>query len=172
MRTAIASFGCDVGGQEQAGVFLPPPSAQSQEGHEQREREYILRGTYLRDVLLRSFEPSEHPHLHRALQDPDDTDYVERDVLEHEYHPEKLSTLPTGGFQVHNSESLLDDNHGVFYDNMLIRSWASRYSRPNPVIVEGDPQFEELSRMNETQIRAMAMMLGERISLVQGVNIH
>ncbi|KIK55179.1 hypothetical protein GYMLUDRAFT_176062 [Collybiopsis luxurians FD-317 M1] len=159
MRTAINSFAFDVREQEAADVFLPPPGP---EDRDQREREYIFNGTRLRDVLLRSFEPSEHPHAHRALQDPDDTSYVARDVLEHEYHPDILS-LPTGGFQLESG-----DNHGVFYDNMLIRSWASRYSRPNPIAIEGDPQFEELDRMNDTQKRAMAIMLGERISLVQG----
>ncbi|KAJ4481077.1 P-loop containing nucleoside triphosphate hydrolase protein [Lentinula aciculospora] len=160
MRTAIDSFGLDVRKQEQAGVFIPPSSPKGQ-----REREYIFNGTHLRDVLLRSFEPSERPHAHRALQEPDDPDYVKRDVLEHDYHPDHLS-LPTGGFQVEPPS--LGDNHGVFHDNMLIRSWASRHSRPNPLEVEGDPQFEELGRMNETQKRAMAMMLRERISLVQG----
>ncbi|KAJ3773289.1 P-loop containing nucleoside triphosphate hydrolase protein [Lentinula raphanica] len=158
MRTAIESFGSDVPYQERIGLSSPYSSSE-----ERNER--VLNGTHLRDVLLRSFAPSEKPHAHRALQDADDSNYVERDVLEHEYHPDHLS-LPTGGFQVPNSS--LGDNHGAFHDNMLIRSWASRYSRPNPVVVEGDPQFEELERMNETQKRAMAMMLGERISLVQG----
>ncbi|KAF5391639.1 hypothetical protein D9757_002469 [Collybiopsis confluens] len=161
MRSSIDSFSSDVPSQEAAGVFLPPPGSEGQ-NRSQREREYILNGTCLGDVLLRSFEPSEHPHAHRALQDPDDTSYVSKDVLEHEYHPDLLS-LPTGGFKLETG-----NNHGVFYDNMLIRSWASRYSRPNPAIIEGDPQFEELDQMNDTQKRAMAMMLDERISLVQG----
>ncbi|KAJ3796484.1 P-loop containing nucleoside triphosphate hydrolase protein [Lentinula aff. detonsa] len=157
MRTAIESFGSDVRMQEKTGSFL------SQSGSEERH-ERALNGTHLRDVLLRSFQPSERPHAHRALQDADDTNYVEREVLEHDYHPDHLS-LPTGGFQV---KPPLDENRGIFRDNILIQSWASRYSRSNPVVVEGDPHFEELGRMNETQKRAMAMMLGERISLVQG----
>jgi hypothetical protein len=50
---------------------------------------------------------------------------------------------------------------------MRIRSWARRYSDLNPVRVEGDPV---LSGLNATQTRAIAMMVGERISLVQGVS--
>ncbi|KAJ3862668.1 P-loop containing nucleoside triphosphate hydrolase protein [Lentinula novae-zelandiae] len=160
MRTAIDSYKFDVRKQEQTGIFLPSSGSEGQ-----REREYILMGTHLRDVLLQSSQPSESPHAHRALQDAEDPNYVERDVLEHDYHPDHLS-LPTGGFQ--EQPPSLGDNHGAFHDDMLISSWANRYSHPNPVVIEGDPQFEELSRMNETQKRAMAMMIGERISLVQG----
>lgn len=163
MRTAIDSYKFDVRKQEQTGIFLPSSGLEGQ-----REREYILMGTHLRDVLLQSSQPSESPHAHRALQDAEDPNYVERDVLEHDYHPDHLS-LPTGGFQ--EQPPSLGDNHGAFHDDMLISSWANRYSHPNPVVIEGDPQFEELSRMNETQKRAMAMMIGERISLVQGVGL-
>ncbi|KAK0476056.1 P-loop containing nucleoside triphosphate hydrolase protein [Armillaria novae-zelandiae] len=54
---------------------------------------------------------------------------------------------------------------GVFSDNQVIYSWARRYMRPNPVVVEGDPVIDGL---NATQVRAMAQMIGERFSLVQG----
>ncbi|KAK0431659.1 P-loop containing nucleoside triphosphate hydrolase protein [Armillaria borealis] len=57
------------------------------------------------------------------------------------------------------------ETSGVFRDNQLIYSWAKRYMRPNPVVVEGDPVIDGL---NATQVRAMAQMIAERFSLVQG----
>ncbi|KAF9074542.1 P-loop containing nucleoside triphosphate hydrolase protein [Rhodocollybia butyracea] len=178
MRKSIDSFASDVQDQEDAGIFLPPPVPGRYAN--QREREYILDGTHLRNILLRSFEPSEGLQAHTALQEPDDVDYVERNVLEHGYLPEHISSspsksLPTAGFRVEDEKSspgfaALDGNNGVFSDNMLIHSWATRYSNPNPVVIEGDPEFKELDRMNESQKRAMAMMIGQKISLIQGVS--
>jgi hypothetical protein len=62
----------------------------------------------------------------------------------------------------------IGDHGGAFKEDMRIQSWARRYSEVNPVRVEGDPV---LSGLNATQTRAVAMMVGERISLVQGVSI-
>ncbi|KAK0236890.1 P-loop containing nucleoside triphosphate hydrolase protein [Armillaria nabsnona] len=93
----------------------------SQEAVMATDREEILNGTHLRDVILRG-------------KDQGDMD-------------ENVETS------------------GVFRDNQLIYSWAKRYMRPNPVVVEGDPVIDGL---NATQVRAMAQMIGERFSLVQG----
>lgn len=58
---------------------------------------------------------------------------------------------------------------GVFAADQLIHSWARRYRVPgDPVVVEGDP---DLGGLNATQRRAVALMLHERVSLVQGVGI-
>lgn len=114
------------------------------------DRQFILQGTHLRDVLLRTFAPSAHPHVHAPLQAPDEVEYLPHEALEHG------SRMSAGG----------DGNMGVFKDDMLIQSWAKRYAEAEPVVVEGDPRLEGL---NGTQIRAMAMMIGQRISLVQGV---
>ena len=111
-------------------------------------REVILRGTQLRDVLLRSFNPDaallSEPH---HIQDPEEPHYVDHGMLE---HPSRLDI----------------SNGGAFVGDCRVRSWAKRYQHRNPVIVEGDPV---LTGLNDTQIRAMALMIGERISLVQGV---
>jgi regulator of nonsense transcripts 1 len=119
------------------------------------DEEYVLLGTGLRDVLLRSGGsskalPSGSPEFH-ALQAPDDTSYP-KDVLSHDVRE----------FSSKNFE-------GVFKDDMRIRSWAERYSFEDPLIVEGDPI---LSHLNGSQIKAMATMIGKRISLVQGVRIQ
>jgi hypothetical protein len=109
---------------------------------------FILQGTHLRPVLLNSFSTSstssKSPH---ALQAPDDKEYVPHETLEH------ASRMKT-------------DHWGVFRDDMRIQSWARRYAELNPVRIEGDP----ILPLNPTQVRAVAMMVGERISLVQGVS--
>lgn len=110
-------------------------------------REMIYHGTHLRDVILRSFSPKAASNPEH-MQEADDVDYVSHDLLEH-------SSRKTG------------DHGGAFKDDMRIQSWARRYSALNPVRVEGDPVLEG---MNATQIRAAAMMIGERVSLVQGVS--
>ncbi|KAJ8700747.1 hypothetical protein PTI98_003744 [Pleurotus ostreatus] len=130
MRTAISHFNHDVRAQESI-----EPAA---------DREYILQGTYLRDILLRTFGDEEGVDEHDALQEADDVSYVTRSVLDHS---------PTEGAE------------GAFKDDLRIQSWAKRYSKENPVVIEGDPVIEGL---NDTQRRAMAMMIGQRASLVQG----
>ncbi|KII90282.1 hypothetical protein PLICRDRAFT_40479 [Plicaturopsis crispa FD-325 SS-3] len=106
------------------------------------DREVILQGTHLRDVLLRSFaQPT-----HRALQEADDVRYPEHDALDH--------AGDAGGSQ-----------GGAFAEDMRVHSWARRYRELVPVRVEGDP---ELTGLNSTQTRAIAMMLAEPVSLVQG----
>ncbi|KAL5520432.1 hypothetical protein ACEPAG_9656 [Sanghuangporus baumii] len=116
------------------------------------EREYRLEGTGLRDVLLKSFSlPEEMQPESHHLQDPDDPHYLSHEKLERE---SKLNSR--------QSRSLVN---GAFSENQLIQSWARRYRSPNPAIIEGDPPLDHL---NSSQIRAMAMMIGERISLIQG----
>ncbi|KAL0580423.1 hypothetical protein V5O48_001576 [Marasmius crinis-equi] len=150
MKEAVYAFDDDVATQEKARVV-----------EEGREQQYILRGTHLRDVLLRSFAPSDHPHSHRPLQSPDAKEYVDKSDIDHGYRRDMLDSEGEHS-KIHLPKS---NSSGVFSENMLIHSWAARYSRPNPVVVEGDPPLDGL---NESQIRAMATMIGERISLVQG----
>jgi len=137
MRTAIARFSHD-------------PQALEDEGHalSASDRQFILHGTHLRDVLLRSFSP-ESRSLHAPLQPPDEVAYVPRGTLEHESREAR-------------------DHGGAFREDMCIQSWARRYSRMDPLVIDGDPV---LAGLNATQIRALAMMVGERISLVQGVRV-
>lgn len=112
------------------------------------DRQLIFQGTHLRDVLLRTFSPA-LTSARVPLQAPDDVNYISHETLEH-------GSRQTG------------DHGGAFKEDMRIQSWARRYSEVNPVRVEGDPV---LSGLNATQTRAVAMMIGERISLVQGVSI-
>lgn len=110
--------------------------------------ELVLLGTHLRDVILRSFSSSAGVREPKPFQAADDASYAAHDALDH--------------------PGLIGAEHGsIFKDDMRIQSWARRLSRVNPTRVEGDP---ELHGLNATQIRAVAMMLGERISLIHGVS--
>jgi hypothetical protein len=136
MRTAIAHLHHDPQQQEEADILT--------------DRQLILQGTHLRDVLLRTFDPSADPHAHVPLQAADEVAYPTHEALEHK------GTMA----------SELSDM-GAFKDDIRIQSWARRYAELDPVVVEGDPVLEGL---NSTQRRAIALMIGQRISLVQGVS--
>lgn len=55
---------------------------------------------------------------------------------------------------------------GFFTGHSDIMEWVQRYNKDDPLIKAGDPQI----LLNKSQIRAIAQMLSERISLVQGVS--
>ena len=57
---------------------------------------------------------------------------------------------------------------GMFTNDMLIMSWCKRQLRQGerPLEVEGDPEIQ----LNASQRKAIAMMLSERVSLIQGVS--
>ncbi|KAG8962067.1 hypothetical protein FRC05_005536 [Tulasnella sp. 425] len=54
---------------------------------------------------------------------------------------------------------------GAFSDDRLIQSWAQRHIQASPITVPGDPILKDL---NESQVKAMALMIGNKISLIQG----
>jgi hypothetical protein len=109
-------------------------------------QKYILHGTHLRHLLLQSFSPtSESTHL-TPLQRADEIKYLSHETLDHGSRVSKVSI-------------------GAFKDDMRIMSWAKRYMRPNPVRVEGDPVLP----LNSSQVRAVATMIAEDMSLIQGV---
>lgn len=53
---------------------------------------------------------------------------------------------------------------GAFWEDARVQSWYDRFSRADPVIIDGDP----LPEINRSQTQAVAMMLRERVSLIQG----
>lgn len=107
---------------------------------------YMLHGTHLRHTILDSFSPASKSTHSTPLQRADEINYVSHGILNHD------SRVP-------------EDSRGVFKEDMRIMSWAKRYMRPNPVRVEGDPSLP----LNASQIRAVATMVGESMSLIQGV---
>ncbi|KAF9050818.1 P-loop containing nucleoside triphosphate hydrolase protein [Hymenopellis radicata] len=76
-----------------------------------------------------------------------------------------LADVLLSGFSRERPPALPQSTPGIFSEDMRIRSWAARYMRPNPIAIDGDPSLEG---MNSTQKRAIAMMIGERFSLIQG----
>ena len=111
--------------------------------------QYILQGTKLRDVILRTFDPGNSPwqdHAHRQV--PDDVTYPSHDFSEHEARRKPNFA-----------------NLGAFRNDQRIMSWAKRYSKDYPIVMDGDPPID----LNHSQRKAIATMIGERISLIQGV---
>ncbi|WWC94560.1 hypothetical protein V866_001407 [Kwoniella sp. B9012] len=122
-----------------------------------RKDQSILRGTALRDLLLRPFQGLYSPLIrskppHHTLP----TDHIGQNT--NEMKPSDLDAVPEPIPQDTTATSVL-------VKNQLIQSWTDRYRRPGlPVEIEGDPKVG----LNESQMRAIAMMLSERLSLVQG----
>ncbi|OCF74278.1 hypothetical protein I204_04648 [Kwoniella mangroviensis CBS 8886] len=122
-----------------------------------RKDQSILRGTAIRDLLLRAFQGLYSPLTrsnppHHTLP----TDHVVQDT--NEMKPSDLDAVPEPIPQDTTATSVL-------VKNQLIQSWTERYRRPGlPTEIEGDPKVG----LNESQMRAIAMMLSERLSLVQG----
>lgn len=71
------------------------------------------------------------------------------------------SPSPPGDSATPTGRSILSD------DDQRLHSWAQRYQRTNPIVMDGDPVVDDL---NASQIGAIASMLGNRLSLVQGVS--
>ena len=109
-------------------------------------QKYMLHGTHLRHILLDSFSPTSESTHSTPLQRADEVKYVSHETLDH-------------------GSRISKDSRGAFKDDMRIMSWVKRYMRPNPVQVEGDPRLP----LNASQIRAVATMIGEGMSLIQGV---
>jgi hypothetical protein len=97
-------------------------------------RQLIMQGTRLRDVLLHSFQPD--------------------------------TQSPSTSIPSQSSPPVSRSHQGAFSQNQMIQSWAKRYRSKDPIVIPGDPELN----LNISQIRAIAMMLGERLSLVQGVS--
>jgi hypothetical protein len=115
------------------------------------DRELILQGTHLRDILLRSSQPDE----------------TKNEPEEDTFQPESAFVADEGALRVEEPASAADMS-GAFKDDQRIHSWARRYSQPDPIVMDGDPL---LLGLNTTQIRAVALMISQRLSLIQGVRI-
>ncbi|KAJ6518598.1 P-loop containing nucleoside triphosphate hydrolase protein [Mycena sanguinolenta] len=113
------------------------------------DRELILQGTHLRDILLSSSQPAV------GGNDENGTD-----------EGQLKSVLVADDGTVREEEPVSpNDSYGAFKDDQRIHSWVLRYSQPKPMVMDGDPPLDGL---NATQIRALALMIGQRLSLIQG----
>ena len=134
--------------------------------------EFILHGTALRDVLLRGFRGGsvrckdkgdamvdEHEVDQDSTKNPNVLDGIDENVSD------TASVRDSVEQELHEEEER-KKNAGIFADDQRIQSWVRRYSISPPMVLEGDMP---LPGMNESQIKAMACMIGNRVSLVQGV---
>lgn len=60
-----------------------------------------------------------------------------------------------------------EETSNILLNDQRLQSWAKRYQRSNPITMDGDPSLD----LNSVQIAAVANMLGNRLSLVQGVGL-
>ncbi|KAH6904509.1 P-loop containing nucleoside triphosphate hydrolase protein [Coprinopsis sp. MPI-PUGE-AT-0042] len=88
-----------------------------------------------------------------------------RDVLLEGFVPEEDSLVP-GDKPAAQQAILTPTSNGAFADDVRISDWVHRYLQPIPEVKEGDMPLEGL---NTSQMKAIASMIGNRISLVQGV---
>jgi hypothetical protein len=142
------------------------------------KEEFILQGTTLRDKLLRAFQEDFVPYDPTAdsingasfpSSAPGAVE-VEASARVHDVVQETNQLRPTDVDATPIPTEHIDGGpQGVLARNQLIQSWTRRYRTEDgrePVIVEGDPMVP----LNPSQMRAIAMMLSERLSLVQGVS--
>jgi regulator of nonsense transcripts 1 len=137
------------------------PAEQAREST--RTHQVILHGTRLRDILLQrspilpetptssdESSGSREPATVLDTNSPDAQPAATTLELEAERQP------PVEDVRRHTSPLMQDQR---------LQSWVRRYSLPNPIVLPGDPEIN----LNPTQIRAIALMLASRVSLVQGV---
>ncbi|KIP09412.1 hypothetical protein PHLGIDRAFT_22921 [Phlebiopsis gigantea 11061_1 CR5-6] len=90
------------------------------------------------------------PKYHRPHGEPLDAEAI----LQGTY----LRDVLLRGFREGDATSVPPQDN-FFAPNAHLVSWARRYARPNPVVVPGDPDLHSKG-LNETQVRAVAVMLG------------
>jgi len=81
--------------------------------------------------------------------------------------PSPESLLNPDIMQPRNSSSSTLHPSDLITQNQLINSWAQRYMRDDPMILPGDPELG----LNPSQTKAVAMAMGEKLSLIQGVSL-
>lgn len=121
--------------------------------------EYSLRGTSIRETIVLPLELQKGNITHTAL------DLVDSDSPEVEVARLAIPILP----MIHSDRTSTASNpSSLFSGNQLINSWIKRYGRKgSPLVMEGDPALD----LNESQTKAVAMALGEELSLIQGVRL-
>ncbi|GAA5936152.1 hypothetical protein JCM10213_004695 [Rhodosporidiobolus nylandii] len=120
-------------------------------------REWTLQGTELRELLVPPLpaggaaaeKKEKTPAAELASLPSPPASLLELDLA-------LPAHLTTAGEALHPSDLLRS--------NQLINSWIRRYSREEPLVMPGDPDLG----LNGSQMRAIAMALGERLSLIQG----
>ena len=119
----------------------------------------ILNGTTIRDILLRAFQTDYLPLSSSAdAQTDPSTDGLIVIPEAATMKPTDIDATPLPTPHAHSAP------RGILARDQMIQSWTRRYRSLQSLPIEGDPDIP----LNQSQLRAMAMMLSERVSLVQG----
>lgn len=125
----------------------------------------ILNGTSIRDILLRAFQTDYLPLSSSAETETETEVDTDRILTGIPVIPEATAMKPT---DIDATPLPTPHAHsaprGVLARDQMIQSWTRRYRSSQALEVEGDP----IIPLNQSQLRAIAMMLSERVSLVQG----
>ncbi|GAA5867609.1 hypothetical protein JCM1840_002569 [Sporobolomyces johnsonii] len=122
-------------------------------------REWILQGTDLRELIVPKASASRPAVLEDDEFIADEYDSSPAAELAHLPTPESFLTPDLAAS---TAESLHPSE--LFAQNQLINSWIKRYARDDPLVMPGDPELG----LNESQTKAVAMAMGEKLSLIQG----
>lgn len=121
-------------------------------------QEVTLIGTALREQIVVGLDPHGAPLEPPATQPETIDDDAPRIELSQVSVPAQ-PTLP--------STTVASNPSSIFTDNQLINSWVIRHERTPPLSMPGDPELG----LNDSQTRAVAMALGQNLSLIQGVRL-
>jgi hypothetical protein len=175
--SAIQSFNLnpilqDMSSFSDPGVLVPPPEVRRDLVSEalwfertanKKDEEYILSGTNLSDKFLRAFQEDYVPYQAAAAYSSPNAGAHAMIPPVAELRASDVDAIPLPPHHTDRGETLLARDQ-------LVQSWTKRYrceTGGEPLRMEGDPDV----RLNPSQMRAMAMMLSERLSLVQGVSV-
>jgi len=121
-------------------------------------KQTILHGTAMRDKLLRAFQEDFIPYDSSSSASNADVHAVIPPASQ--LRPTDIDAVAAPSVSTHRGPS------GIVDRNQLVQSWTRRF-RGDSLPMEGDPDLE----LNLSQMKAIAMMLSERLSLVQGVSV-
>jgi hypothetical protein len=117
-----------------------------------------------------------HQRMRAAIEalnyDPGEMQAASSLISEYELHgtylrKELLEGFVQGVSSIQQSSDIQSPRRGLFTLDERIDDWVRRYSQPVPEPKEGDPVL----LLNGSQTQAVAQMIGERFSLVQGVGL-
>lgn len=128
------------------------------QGASSRLDEWTLQGTEIRELVVPDLDDgfAPPPQTWTTDFDPDDDSPTA-----------EIAHLPTPVLPLVGGASSSRSLHPspLFFENQLIHSWIRRHQRDPPMPMLGDPELG----LNKSQTQAVAMALGEKLSLIQGV---
>lgn len=134
-------------------------------------REWALQGTDLRELIVPKVEAQAgEPHKRVWEQDVLDEQasaFDDSPATELAHLPSSDALLSPDLFlNPRKTSSTALHPSDLLTQNQLINSWVKRYMRDDPMLLPGDPELG----LNPSQTKAVAMAIGEKLSLIQGVS--